>query len=67
MEGEEFSIAGLGGLCPPAKNWGVWEGFAPQPKIGASGGQRPPAKIRGEIDFFSKIFENIFEKNPFHL
>ena len=29
---------------------------SPQPKIGGSGGQRSPAKIRGEMDFFSEIF-----------
>ena len=27
-----FSIAGLGGLCPPAKNWGVWGAAPPSQK-----------------------------------
>ena len=29
---------------------------------GVCGGQGPPAKIRGEMDFFSKIFEKNFEQ-----
>ena len=33
-------------MCFPLQ---VWGGFAPQPKTGRSGGQRPPAKT----DFFS--------------
>mgnify|MGYP003333321325 CR=1 FL=1 len=53
----------------------VWGGFASPTKNRGSGGQRPPAKIRGEIDFFRKFLEkNItflkamsnekFSKNP---
>ena len=33
IEGEEFSIAGLGGLCPPSQNSGGLGGSAPQPKM----------------------------------
>ena len=36
-----FSIAGLGGLCPPSQ------------KPGGSGGQRPPAKIKKKNEKFS--------------
>ena len=44
---------GLGGLCPP------------QPKFGGSEGQRPPAKIRGEMDFFQMFLKKKSNKINF--
>ena len=62
-----------GPVWPPRSNaaddrlgWGSGKALPPQPKTGGSGGQRPPAKISGEMDFFRKFLENKFEKNPFH-
>ena len=36
----------------------------PQPKIGGSGGQRLPAKIRGEMDFFRKYLKKKLKMMP---
>ena len=52
---------GVRGAAAPWLNpsrGGVWGGEAPQPKLGGSGGQRPPAKT----EKFSKLFR-IFLKN----
>ncbi len=60
-----------GPVWPPRSNGtndrlgGVWGAKPPQPKFGGSGGQRPPAKIRGEMVFFPNCFEKNSKKNNF--